>query len=136
MVPPGAAVPCDCVLLQGEVVVNEAALTGESVPCRKVPWAEAGVDPATFCADRDRSCVLFAGTIVLQVIGARAAVGMALVAGVWWRLSLSGRPQQVNTHAVLHDHAVPSSCKQWLCECCSHCVDHRCAHRWRQRQPY
>lgn len=65
----GIPVPCDCVLLQGEAVVNEAALTGESVPCRKVAWPEAGINPAVFCPDRDRDCVLFAGTQVLQVCG-------------------------------------------------------------------
>lgn len=65
---PGAPAPCDCLLLRGEAVVNEAPLTGESAPCRKVSWTEAGVDPYAFCADRDRDCVLFAGTQVLQVL--------------------------------------------------------------------
>ena len=28
--------PCDCVLISGEVIVNECSLTGESVPVRKI----------------------------------------------------------------------------------------------------
>lgn len=30
-------VPCDCILIKGEVMVNEASLTGESIPVPKIP---------------------------------------------------------------------------------------------------
>lgn len=67
MLTPNHPVACDCVLLTGEAVVNEAVLTGESTPCRKVAWADGGFDSMCFDPDVDRACVLFAGTTVLQV---------------------------------------------------------------------
>jgi cation-transporting ATPase 13A3/4/5 len=29
--------PCDCILIKGDVMVNEASLTGESIPIPKIP---------------------------------------------------------------------------------------------------
>lgn len=31
------ALPCDCILIDGELYLNEASLTGESVPIQKLP---------------------------------------------------------------------------------------------------
>ncbi len=30
-------IPCDCILLSGELMMNEASLTGESIPVPKYP---------------------------------------------------------------------------------------------------
>jgi cation-transporting ATPase 13A3/4/5 len=30
-------IPCDCVLVSGELLMNEASLTGESIPIPKLP---------------------------------------------------------------------------------------------------
>ncbi|KAJ1655293.1 hypothetical protein IWQ61_004935, partial [Dispira simplex] len=59
-------VPCDGVLLRGELVVNESSLTGEAMPVRKfsiapdeTPYQKSGVS---------RSNTLFDGTHILQII--------------------------------------------------------------------
>jgi cation-transporting ATPase 13A2 len=37
------SIPCDCILVAGEVFVNEVTLTGESIPVPKTE-IDAGVD--------------------------------------------------------------------------------------------
>ena len=73
--PPPAAkvdlvVPCDCVLLRGSSVVNEASLTGESVPQMKDRLAAEGSssdskDKTLDLQGRDRVHVMFAGTTLV-----------------------------------------------------------------------
>ena len=58
--------PCDLVLIQGECIMDESALTGESVPVVKTPLAS---DTADFKMDRFKSNVLFAGSKVIQFKG-------------------------------------------------------------------
>ena len=36
-------IPCDCVLIKGEVMIDEASLTGESVPVPKNSLSENGL---------------------------------------------------------------------------------------------
>ncbi|KAJ3396598.1 hypothetical protein HDU92_002546 [Lobulomyces angularis] len=69
---PNSQVPCDCVLLTGDVVVNESGLTGEPLPIRKFPLPandneqDVLYNPAT----SSKKNSLFSGTTVLQADGA------------------------------------------------------------------
>lgn len=56
--------PFDCILLGGSVLMNECALTGESVPIVK-----KGVDKQEFNTQRviDKNSYLFEGTELVQV---------------------------------------------------------------------
>ncbi|KAJ2178704.1 hypothetical protein GGH18_005769, partial [Coemansia sp. RSA 530] len=63
--------PCDAVLLEGDCIVNESMLTGESVPVAKVPVApvvfgKMRLASSTFGADIAKH-VLFAGTRLVRV---------------------------------------------------------------------
>ena len=59
----GLAMPCDCLLLQGTVIINEAMLTGESTPIIKsqIPQLKDH-----FKYDEDKKYFLFAGTRIIQ----------------------------------------------------------------------
>ncbi|CAJ1349232.1 unnamed protein product, partial [Effrenium voratum] len=68
---PDASFPCDALLLQGSVLVNEAMLTGESVPQMKVHASSS--EEALDMAGRHRQHVVSAGTNIMmhQSSGAR-----------------------------------------------------------------
>ncbi|KAF5835495.1 hypothetical protein DUNSADRAFT_7279 [Dunaliella salina] len=68
VVVPGKA-PCDMVLLDGEVVVDETILTGESVPVRKVPYDPDLEGP--YSAASSSHCTIFNGTSVVAARGGR-----------------------------------------------------------------
>ncbi|XP_054435653.1 polyamine-transporting ATPase 13A2 isoform X4 [Pteronotus mesoamericanus] len=72
----GGMMPCDAALVAGECMVNESALTGESVPVLKTALP-AG--PAPYCPETHRRHTLFCGTLVLQ---GRAIVGPHVLAVV------------------------------------------------------
>ncbi|XP_012577539.1 PREDICTED: probable cation-transporting ATPase 13A2 [Condylura cristata] len=59
----GGLMPCDAALVAGECVVNESALTGESVPVLKTGLPEG---PAPYSPETHRRHSLFCGTLVLQ----------------------------------------------------------------------
>jgi cation-transporting ATPase 13A2 len=59
---PQELIPCDCVLISGEIYVNEASLTGENVPIGKFP----AVSMANLNED---NCWLFEGAKILELRG-------------------------------------------------------------------
>lgn len=63
-----AIVPCDCLILDGSAVVNEATLTGESVPQMKDSIAnEAKSNSPLDVSGKHRIHVLFSGTNLVSV---------------------------------------------------------------------
>lgn len=65
----GDVIPCDCLILRGTAVVNEATLTGESIPQMK---EEAHVDDEEEVLDiknTHKMNVLFGGTSLIQFTG-------------------------------------------------------------------
>lgn len=59
----GKNVPCDCILLTGSVIVNEAMLTGESTPILKAHLPNTN---KSFDYDEDNKYMLFGGTKIVQ----------------------------------------------------------------------
>ena len=72
----GMAMPCDCLLIQGTVIINEAMLTGESTPIIKsqIPQIKDH-----FKYDEDKKYFLFAGTKIIQKRSREKKRLMALV---------------------------------------------------------
>jgi cation-transporting ATPase 13A1 len=58
-------VPCDCLVVRGSSVVNEASLTGESVPQMKDRLNAEGLGKRLEISGRDRVHVMFAGTTLV-----------------------------------------------------------------------
>jgi P-type E1-E2 ATPase len=73
--------PCDIILLQGSCVINEASLTGESIPVLKSPLPNDEDD--IFDSEMHSKHVLFNGTSVMQVkaIGDQKVIGVAYGTG-------------------------------------------------------
>jgi cation-transporting ATPase 13A3/4/5 len=66
VVPDNCIMPCDLVLLQGQCIVNESMLTGESVPVIKNslnPFGKEVFDPQM---PESKKHTLFSGTKVIQ----------------------------------------------------------------------
>lgn len=62
-IPKETRMPCDCILLAGGAVVNEAMLTGESIPVVKAPLPDL---PNIYNSDEDKKYTIYSGTEVLQ----------------------------------------------------------------------
>lgn len=61
----GMVIPCDCVLLHGQTIMNESMLTGESTPTKKVPIPKSGTETEKYNCMRDKTHTLFSGTQVI-----------------------------------------------------------------------
>ena len=59
-------VPCDCILLTGDVLVNECSLTGESIPITKTPIRDRISEKDIFDPYQDKKNILYEGTNVMQ----------------------------------------------------------------------
>lgn len=70
LIPPhGCILQCDAIVMNGTVIVNEAMLTGESVPITKVALPESDEDikeQPVFTFKEHSKHVLYCGTQVLQ----------------------------------------------------------------------
>lgn len=58
--------PCDCVLLTGDVLINECSLTGESIPITKTPIKDRINEKDIFDPYQDKKNILYEGTNVIQ----------------------------------------------------------------------
>lgn len=70
--------PCDCILLSGKVVVDEAMLTGESMPITKTPFVKSSIDTD---ATKRKANILFCGTKVKSIGSGDRPVAMVYRTG-------------------------------------------------------
>jgi len=75
-IPEGCLMPCDAILLSGSCVMNEAMLTGESIPIVKnsIPNSQSRYSPK-----EDKQYTLFSGTECLQTRSHQAGATLGLV---------------------------------------------------------
>ncbi|KAF7456364.1 membrane ATPase [Cryptosporidium felis] len=74
---PGMVLPCDAIVLTSNIIVNESALTGESVPVLKSPIPKYSRE--LFDVNKDYKHVLYAKTIVMGVQDSNSPFGIAMV---------------------------------------------------------
>jgi cation-transporting ATPase 13A2 len=55
--------PCDCIVLTGSVIINEAMLTGESIPVIKSSLPIVSSDK--YCTEENSKNTLYSGTKVI-----------------------------------------------------------------------
>jgi magnesium-transporting ATPase (P-type) len=65
--PQDTKLPCDMVLIQGECVVDESSLTGETIPILKIPLPKQGEGDERVDIDRNKGNVLFGGSTIKQL---------------------------------------------------------------------
>ena len=63
-------VPCDCILISGAAVLNESMLTGEPMPCQKLPLVKTDIpnpDQAPILDEHNAHAqFIYAGTKIIQ----------------------------------------------------------------------
>ena len=92
---------CDAVLLNGNCIVNESMLTGESVPVIKTPLPRSHAIQEFFNIEEQKRSVLFNGTQVLQTRSYDKSKVLAVVVRTGWYFGpeKKGRgPLQVNEY--------------------------------------
>jgi magnesium-transporting ATPase (P-type) len=65
--PPDTKLPCDMVLVQGECVMDESSLTGETVPILKIPLPRKGEKEEKVDPERNKVNFLFGGSVIKQL---------------------------------------------------------------------
>ena len=81
------SIPCDCVLVSGELLMNESMLTGESIPMPKFETENRSIP---FDLNNDKRHYLFEGTKVLQTKPTRHGHVLALATRTGY-VSLKGQ---------------------------------------------
>lgn len=67
-------IPCDMVLINGQCVVNESNLTGESIPVVKAPISNSSNDVYVHQSDAAKKHTLFSGSKLMQVRSGSSAI--------------------------------------------------------------
>ncbi|KAH8702643.1 putative P-type ATPase [Talaromyces proteolyticus] len=86
-------VPCDCLLLSGDCIINESMLTGESVPVSKSPVTDDVLDSLDLKAPSIHPAIaknfLFYGTKMIRARKPRDTDGEAVALGIALRTGFS-----------------------------------------------
>ncbi len=115
-IPEGTKMPCDCILLSGSAVVNEAMLTGESIPVVKtaLPATEDVYDP-----ESDKKYTVFSGTEVMQtrsgadggkIIAFVLRTGFGTLKGALVRYIIYPKPSKFNFYSDSYKYIVVLLC--------------------------
>ncbi|XP_065649691.1 polyamine-transporting ATPase 13A3 isoform X2 [Hydra vulgaris] len=64
----GMELPCDAILLNGQCIVNESSLTGESIPSNKIAIEEELNSESFYSVNLHKHNTLFNGTTIVQAI--------------------------------------------------------------------
>ncbi|KAL4456644.1 hypothetical protein ABPG74_000751 [Tetrahymena malaccensis] len=75
-------IPCDCLLIQGELLMNEVSLTGESIPIPKVSIASSETLPFNYDSVDHKKHYLFDGTVIFQTKSSQSSKVLAKVVRV------------------------------------------------------
>ena len=100
----GDIVPADLLLLRGSTVVNEASLTGESVPQMKEGLAELEMGEELSMKSKHKMNVVYAGTKMLQCKGATDY--------------LNDDNDDGDNESSLVYGKIPAATRRWLCLLC------------------
>jgi len=103
-IPENTSMPCDAILLNGSCIMNEAMLTGESIPVIKnsLPYNDVYYNPK-----EDKQYTLYAGTKCIQaryfngnaVLGLVTLTGFSTVKGELIRTMLFPKPSDFQFYA-------------------------------------
>ena len=98
------SMPCDAILLNGQCIMNEAMLTGESIPVSKTELPDS---ESYYNARDDKQYTLFAGTKCIQtryfqgdaVLGLVTLTGFGTIKGELIRTMLFPKPSDFKFYA-------------------------------------